>query len=249
MSLKEHAVRLPPADTLRIFRTCQSGWPSLTCSFSSSSGDCRSGAGFFVPEAGGANSAREQGANKGAGRGNGFGAACWRGRTKKQGIAGSKAPTRAPAAREKPARVGVAGRRNKALPGVRRQQGRRPRGKNRLMLAWPDEETRHCREKGANKGAGRPGKTWTCWRGRTKKQGIAGSKAPTWAPAAREKPARVGVAGRRNKASPGARRQQRRRPRGTLIHVAFRKAEEIDDETLFAEVPSSISSRPPGGLE
>ena len=163
MSLKEHAVRLPPADTLRIFRTCQSGWPSLTCSFSSSSGDCRSGAGFFVPEAGGANSAREQGANKGAGRGNGFGAACWRGRTKKQGIAGSKAPTRAPAAREKPARVGVAGRRNKALPG--------------------------------------------------------------------------------------ARRQQRRRPRGTLIHVAFRKTEEIDDETLFAEVPSSISSRPPGGLE
>ena len=34
-----------------------------------------------------------------------------------------------------------------------------------------------------------------------------------------------------------------------LIHAAFRKAEEIDDETLFAEVSSSISSRPLGGLE
>ena len=37
--------------------------------------------------------------------------------------------------------------------------------------------------------------------------------------------------------------------RATLIHAAFRKAEEIDDETLFAEVSSSISSRPLGGLE
>ena len=142
------------------------------------------------------------------------------------------------------------GRWRKQCSGARRQQGRRPREWIRGgLLAWPDEETRHCREQGANNGAGRAGKTGSCWRGRTKKQDVAGSKAPTWAPAAREKPARVGVAGRRNKALPGARRQQRRRPRGTLIHVAFRKAEEIDDETLFAEVPSSISSRPPGGLE
>ena len=37
--------------------------------------------------------------------------------------------------------------------------------------------------------------------------------------------------------------------RVTLIHAAFGKAEEIDDETLFAEVPSSISPRPPGRLE
>ena len=37
--------------------------------------------------------------------------------------------------------------------------------------------------------------------------------------------------------------------RVTLIHAAFGKAEEIDDETLFAEVPSSISPRPSGRLE
>ena len=107
-------------------------------------------------------------------------------------------------------------------------------------------------------------------------QTMPGSKAPTKAPSARENPDPVGVGGRRNKASREARRQQRRRQSGkirtllaladgeirlrgeqganmpccaTLIHAAFRKAEEIDDETLFAEVSSSISSRPLGGLE
>ena len=34
-----------------------------------------------------------------------------------------------------------------------------------------------------------------------------------------------------------------------LIHAAFKKSEEIDDETLSPEVPSSISPRPPGRLE
>lgn len=37
--------------------------------------------------------------------------------------------------------------------------------------------------------------------------------------------------------------------RETLIHTAFGKAEEIDDEPLFAEALSSIFSRPPGELE
>ena len=37
MSLAEHAIRLPPGDTSRILRSCQPGWPSLACSFSSSS--------------------------------------------------------------------------------------------------------------------------------------------------------------------------------------------------------------------
>ena len=107
---------------------------------------------------------------------------CWRGRTKDKGAAGSEAPTWAPARRKNLIYVGVVGRRTKALQGVRRQHGRRSRGKIRPMLAWPDEGQRRCRERGANMGAGR----------------------------------------------------------ATLIHAAFGKAEEIDDETLFAEVPSSI---------
>lgn len=122
------------------------------------------------------------------------------------------------------------------------------------LLAWPDEGQRLRGEQGANKGAVSPGKNWACWRDRMKKQGFAGSKAPTRAPSAGEKAARVGVGGRRNKASPGARRQHRRRQfgknrpvlacpdeetrlceercanmpcRATLIHAAFGKAEEI----------------------
>ena len=165
------------------------------------------GAGFLVPEAGGANNARDRGANKGAGRGNGFGAACWRGRTEKQGVARSKAPTWAPSVRENPGHVGVVGRRCKAFPRARRQQRRRQPGKNLGMLAWPDGETKLPEEQGANKGAVSPGKIWACWRGRMKKQGFAGSEAPTWAPGAREKPGHVGVVGRRNKASRGAKRQ------------------------------------------
>lgn len=101
-------------------------------------------------------------------------------------MTGSKAPS----ARENPDPVGVGGRRNKASRGARRQQRRRQPGKNRLVLALADGETRRFREQSAN--------------------------MPCCA---------------------------------TLIHAAFRKAEEIDDETLFAEVSSSISSRPLGGLE
>ena len=33
------------------------------------------------------------------------------------------------------------------------------------------------------------------------------------------------------------------------IVLVKKKSEEIDDETLSPEVPSSISPRPPGGLE
>ena len=49
MSLAEHAIRLPPGDTSRILRSCQPGWPSLACSFSSSSWDCFPDAGLFIP--------------------------------------------------------------------------------------------------------------------------------------------------------------------------------------------------------
>ena len=116
--------------------------------------------------------------------GNGFGAACWRGRMKGKGFEGSKAPTTPQADREKPARVGVGGRRNKALPGARRQHGRRQLGKIWTLLACPDEETRLREERGANIGAVSLGKTGPCWRARMKKQGSARSDAPT-CPAAR----------------------------------------------------------------
>ena len=106
--------------------------------------------------------------------------AFWFPRLAAQTMTGSKAPTRAPSA------------------------GEWIRGG---LLAWPDEGQRLRGEQGANNDTGRPGKTGSCWRDRMKKQGFAGSKAPTRAPSAGEKAARVGVGGRRNKASPGARRQ------------------------------------------
>ena len=119
--------------------------------------------------------------------GNGFGAACWRGRRKGKGFEGSKAPTTTLADREKPARVGVGGRRNKTLPGAKRQQRRRQPGKIWTLLALADGETRLPEERGANKGAVSRGKTWACWRDRMKKQGFSGSKAPTRAPSAGKK--------------------------------------------------------------
>lgn len=136
------------------------------------------GAGFFVPEAGGANNVREQGANIGA-VSPGKSWAFWRWRTEKQSFPRSEAPTWAPPAWEKPDPVGVGGRRNKAFPGAKRQQRRHQSGKNRPVLACPDEETRLREERGANIGAASLGKTGPCWRDRMKKQGSARSEAPT----------------------------------------------------------------------
>ena len=48
MSLEEHVIRLSPGDMSRILRSCQPGWFSLTCSFSSSSRDCFPAAGSFT---------------------------------------------------------------------------------------------------------------------------------------------------------------------------------------------------------
>ena len=48
-------------------------------------------------------------------------------------------------------------------------------------------------------GAGRSGKAGACWREPTKDKGFAERSAPTWAPANREKPGRVGVNRRREK--------------------------------------------------
>ena len=66
--------------------------------------------------------------------------ACWRGSTKDKGFARRSTPTRAPANRKKPGRVGVARRRTKALRRGRRQQRRRQIGKSRGVLARTDEE-------------------------------------------------------------------------------------------------------------
>ena len=150
-------------------------------------------------------------------------------------MTGSKAPS----ARENPDPVGVGRRRNKASRGARRQQRRRQPGKNRPVLALADGEIRLRGEQGANKGAVSPGKTWACWRDRMKKQGFAGSKAPTRAPSAGEKAARVGVGGRRNKASRGARRQHIW-PRGVSNAGRFREIGRDDDRPARSERLSSI---------
>ena len=164
---------------------------------------------------------------------------CWRWRTEKQGVSGSKAPTKAPSARENLAPVGVGGRRNKASRGARRQHRRRQPEKILGMLAWADGETRRCREQSANKGAVSPGKTGPCWRWRTEKQDSARSEAPTKAPSVREKPDPVGVGGRRNKASRGARRQHIR-PRGVSNAGRFREIGRDDDRSSRSERLSSI---------
>lgn len=87
------------------------------------------------------------------------------------------------------------GWRRKQCPGAKRQQRHWQTGKNRPVLALADGETRRCREQGANKGAVSPGKSGLCWRDRMKKQDVAGSEAPTWAPSAWENLDPVGVPG------------------------------------------------------
>ena len=96
---------------------------------------------------------REGDANMGAGSA-GKGGPCWRGSPEDKGSAGRVTPTWAPAARERAGLVGVARRKTKALPGGRRQHGRRQRGKRRSLLAWPDEGLRLCGQGDANMGAG-----------------------------------------------------------------------------------------------
>ena len=66
--------------------------------------------------------------------------ACWRSSAKDKGFARRSTPTRAPANRKKPGRVGAARRRIKALRGGQRQQRRRQIGKSRGVLARTDEE-------------------------------------------------------------------------------------------------------------
>ena len=139
-----------------------------------------------------------------------FKAHCWRAPTKKQGLAGRATPT-GPATRRFSRRiVGVARRRIKGLPGGRRQQGRPRAGKKAPGLAWPDEESRACREGNANRADHTALFKAHCWRGPTKNQGLAGRATPT-GPAARRFSRRiVGVARRWIKGLQGARRQQGR---------------------------------------
>ena len=119
---------------------------------------------------------------------------CWRGPTKAQGLAGYKAPTWKAARWGNGAYVGVVRRRRKGLRGARRQQESPRTGITAPLLAWPDEGARACEEQGANRKGRALGKRHRCWRGLTKAQGLAGSKAPTWEPARRGNGAYVGVA-------------------------------------------------------
>ena len=154
----------------------------------------------------GARACGKQGANM-EGRAPGKRRLCWRGPTKAQGLAGSKAPTGKAARRGKGASVGVVRRRSKGLRGARRQHERPRAGETAPMLAWSDEEARACGEQGANRKGRAPGERRLCWRGSTKAQGLVGSKAPTGKPARRDNGAYVGVTRRWSKGLRGARRQ------------------------------------------
>ena len=81
-----------------------------------------------------------------------------------------------------------------ALRAGGREPGRPCAGDKPPLLAWPDEGARACGKQGANMEARAPGKRRLCWRGPTKAQGLAGSKAPTWKAARRGNGASVGVA-------------------------------------------------------
>ena len=120
-------------------------------------------------------------ANMGAGSA-GKGGPWWRGPTEDKGFSGRATPTWAGARRDSGRPVGVARRKTKALPGGRRQHGRRRRGKGRALLAWPDEGLRLCGQGDANMGAGSAGKGRSCWRCPTENKGFAGRATPTWAP-------------------------------------------------------------------
>ena len=123
-------------------------------------------------------------------------------------------PTWAPANRKKLGRVGVTRRRAKALREGQRQHGPRQVGKSRGVLAWLGEGQRLCGKVDANMGAGRLEKPRACWRGSAKDKGFARRATPTWAPAGREKPGRVGVNRRRAKTLREGRRQHWRRQVG-----------------------------------
>ena len=153
---------------------------------------------------------RQGDANMGAGSA-GKGGPCWRGPTEDKGFAGRATPTWAPAVQERAGLVGVSRRKTKALPGGRRQHGRRQRGKGRSLLAWPDEGLRLYRQGDANMGAGSARKGGACWRGPTEDKGFAGRATPTWAGARRDSGRPVGVARRKTKALPGGRCLRRMR--------------------------------------
>ena len=133
----------------------------------------------------GARACREQGANR-KGRVPEKRRRGWRSPTVEQGLAGCKAPTWKAARRFSRRIVGAVQRRSKGLRGARRQQGS-PRARiTAPLLAWPDEGTRACRVQGANREGRAPEKRRRGWRGPTKAQGLAGSKAPTGKPARSE---------------------------------------------------------------
>ena len=107
---------------------------------------------------------------------------CWRATTEDKGFAGRKAPTKAPAGRENPVRVGVPRRNFKILRACPRQHLRRIPANGSQLLACPNGGQRLCGEEGANKGVGRSGKSCVGWRAPTELQELAGMLTPTFAP-------------------------------------------------------------------
>ena len=75
---------------------------------------------------------------------------CWRAPTEDKGFAGRKAPTKAPAGRGNPARVGVLRRNFKGLRACPRQHLRRIPANEIQLLACPDGAPKVCGHAHAN---------------------------------------------------------------------------------------------------
>ena len=107
------------------------------------------------------------GANKGAGKPEKSGP-CWRVPTKDKGLAGNKAPTKAPEAGRNQAELACPDEGIRPCGEIGANKGAGRLGKIRAVLACPNEGQRPCGEQGANKGAGKPGESRPCWRAPTK---------------------------------------------------------------------------------
>ena len=154
---------------------------------------------MLAPRNGGIRFCRHRGANS-AGDRQRSRAKCWRLVTEAQGFAGNGAPTRPVTGCAPGQNVGASQRRHKDLPAMGRQLDRLTAALQGKMLAPRNEDTRFCRQWGANLGGDRLRSRAKCWRLVTEAQGFAGNGAPTRPVTGCAPGQNVGASQRRHKA-------------------------------------------------